>query len=68
VLQWIENNEREDLSLKERLGNLEAAIKEYTKMHPDIVITATILKDIISISLPQATYYMALISAPSDVK
>ena len=29
VLQWIENNERVDLSLAERVASLEAIIKEY---------------------------------------
>src|ERR1700722_8484328 len=29
VLQWIENNERVDLSLAERIASLEAIIKEY---------------------------------------
>ena len=32
------------------------------------MVTATVLKDLISISLPQATYYLAIINAPTDVK
>ena len=31
ILQWIENNERSDLSLSERIGSIEAIIHEYKK-------------------------------------
>lgn len=68
LLQWVENNEREDLSLKDRIGNLESIIKEYKQENPAVEITATLIKDLISISLPQSTYYLAIMNAPSDVK
>jgi ParB family chromosome partitioning protein len=67
LLQWIENTEREDLSLRERLGNLQAIIHEYKKDNPQAEATASLIKDLIGVSLSQATYYLAALSAPIDV-
>lgn len=68
ILQWIENTEREDLSLKDRINNVKVIIQEYKKANPAISVTATHLKDLISISLPQATAYIAVLNAPEDVQ
>jgi ParB family chromosome partitioning protein len=68
LLQWIENNEREDLTLKDRIYNIRMLLDEYQKEHPNSEITATLLKDLIGISLSQATCYVAVINAPSDLK
>lgn len=68
LLQWIENNEREDLSLKDRIGNLEQIIQEYKKGNPETTLTATVLKNLISVSLPQATYYLSILNSPVDVR
>ncbi len=67
LLQWIENTEREDLSLKDRIGNVKSIIDEYKKVNPNIATTATLLKTLINISLSQATAYIAVLNAPSDV-
>lgn len=68
LLQWIENTEREELSLKDRIGNVQALAEEYKKVKPEDEITPTLLKDLICVSLPQATYYFAILAAPNDVK
>lgn len=68
LLQWIENTEREDLSLKDRIANIDAIVGEYKKEHSNIEINATLIKEIIGISLPQATYYLAILNAPDDVR
>lgn len=69
LIQWIENTAREDLTLEERINNIQDIITEYQHQHPDINnLTATLLKNIIGLSLPQATYYLAVINAPDDVK
>jgi ParB family chromosome partitioning protein len=68
LLQWIENTEREDLSLKDRIGNINAVINEYCHTRPGTKVTATLLKDLLNISLPQATYYEALTRLPKDLE
>lgn len=68
VIQWIENTAREDLTLEERINNIQDIITEYQHQHSDAVITATFLKNITGLSLPQATYYLAVLNAPEDVK
>lgn len=68
MLQWIENTEREDLSLKDRLGNIRAIISGYETEHHENTVTATILKDILSVSLPHASNYISLLNAAPDVR
>ncbi|OGT45705.1 MAG: hypothetical protein A3E83_04530 [Gammaproteobacteria bacterium RIFCSPHIGHO2_12_FULL_41_20] len=68
LVQWVENTARDDLSLDERLDNIRDLIKEYCVQYGDVPITATLLKDITSLSLPQATYYLTVLNAPDDVK
>lgn len=68
MIQWIENQEREDLTLKERLGNIKAILAGVQKKHPFEEMTPTILKDLLSISLPQASNYLALLNASRDLQ
>src|SRR3990167_6762646 len=68
LIQWIENTAREDLTLDERIGNIREIIREYQLQHQESKITATLLKDIIGLSLPQASYYMAVLNASQDLK
>jgi len=68
LVQWIENTAREDLSLEERIDNINEIILEHQKQKPEVSITATFLKKITGLSLPQVTYYMTVLNAPSDVK
>lgn len=68
LIQWIENTAREDLSLKERLDNVQDIINEYNVQHPSSEVNASLLKNIMGLSLPQASYYIAALNAPADVQ
>lgn len=68
LIQWIENTAREDLTLEERLGNVRDILKEYQLQNGDAEINATLIKTITGLSLPQATYYIAALNSPEDVR
>jgi len=68
LLQWVENTAREDLSLAERVDNIREILHEYHVQQPDETVSATLLKSVSGLSLPQATYYLAVVNAPKDVK
>lgn len=68
LLQWIENTEREDLSLRERIGNIKSIVQEYVNTNNDGSISATLLKELIGISLPQATCYVSVLDMPADLE
>jgi ParB family chromosome partitioning protein len=68
LLQWVENTAREDLTLNERIDNIREIISEYQIQNGEMDITATFLKNVTGLSLPQATYYMTVLNAPDDVK
>lgn len=68
LLQWVENTAREDLTLVERVENIREVLIAYQQQHPTVEVTATLLKNITGLSLPQATYYFAVLYAPEDIK
>lgn len=68
LLQWIENTAREDLTLDERVGNIHDIVREYHKQTGGSELTPTLLKNITGLSLPQASYYVAVLNAPTDLK
>ena len=68
LIQWIENTAREDLSLIERIDNIRDIISEYQNQNGAISVTASFLKNTTGLSLPQATYYLAVLNAPEDVQ
>jgi len=68
LVQWIENTAREDLTLDERIGNIRDIMREYQKQHDVSHLSATLLKNITGLSLPQASYYMAVLNAPQDLR
>ena len=68
LIQWVENTAREDLTLDERINNIREIIHEYQLQQGQINLSATLLKSVTGLSLPQATYYMAVLNAPQDVK
>lgn len=68
LIQWIENTAREDLTLDERIGNIRDIIHEYQSQHGLSELSATLLKNITGLSLPQASYYMAVLNGPTDLK
>ncbi len=68
LVQWIENTAREDLTLDERINNIRDILREYQHQHGDVTVTPTLLKNITGLSLPQATYYGAVLNAQPDVR
>jgi ParB family chromosome partitioning protein len=70
LLQWMENVERKDLSLYERLANLEKIISAYAASNGLELadITATDIARLLGCSLPHAMNYNAVLSADRQVK
>lgn len=68
LVQWIENTAREDLTLDERVENIRDLISEYQQQKGLTDVNATLLRDVTGLSLPQATYYFAVLNAPTDLK
>lgn len=70
ILQWVENIEREDLSLWERLSNLSHILAAYGKSH-DVSLASikpTKIRELIGCSLPHAMNYRAVLSADEGLK
>jgi ParB family chromosome partitioning protein len=70
LLQWIENIERKDLSLWERLNNLEKILKAHADLkgiHPDD-ITVSELSDLIGCAKSHAVSYKAALNADDELK
>lgn len=68
LLQWIENVEREDLSLWERLQNIKMILNAYQKQNGEsVVINAHLIKTVLSCSLPHANNYYLVLNAPKDI-
>jgi len=68
LLQWIENTEREDLSLKDRIGNVKAIVHEYLKGKQTQEPNVEMIKELIGVSLPQAFHYLAVLNMPIDLE
>jgi ParB family chromosome partitioning protein len=68
LLQWIENTAREDLTLDERIENIRDLLHEYQQQRNPTEVTASLLRELTGLSLPQASYYMAVLKAPADLK
>lgn len=70
LLQWIENMEREDLSLWERLRNLEKIIFAFSENKEKELndITATDLSQLLGCSLQQGVNYRNVLSASDSLK
>jgi ParB family chromosome partitioning protein len=70
LLQWIENIERSDLSLGERLSNLEKMMSAYaiSKGLQTNQITITELSSLLGCVKSHALNYRAILNADSDLK
>lgn len=70
LLQWIENIERADLSLWERLMNLGKIVSAYAKSHDKSVkdVGVTELSNLIGCSKPHAMNYKAALNADQEIK
>jgi len=71
-LQWIENNEREDLSLKEKLSNLKSIIDAHldssSDSNTDTKLSIALLRQLFGFANAQAGYYFSVMNAPIDLK
>lgn len=69
LLQWIENIEREDLTLWERLRNLEKILSAYAEKQKKALtdITATDLSQLLGCSLQQGVNYRNILNAPNSL-
>jgi ParB family chromosome partitioning protein len=70
LLQWMENVERKDLSLWERLRNLEKILASFATNNSIETneVTATDLARLLGCSLPHAMNYIAVLNADKKVK
>lgn len=70
LLQWMENVERKDLSLHERLHNLEKIISAYAASNGLELddVAPTDIGRLLGCSLPHAMNYAAVLSADRQVK
>jgi ParB family chromosome partitioning protein len=70
LLQWIENVERTDLSLWERLKNLEKIVAAYaaTNHLNRTEISATVLSQLIGCTKPHAANYKAVLNSDDELK
>lgn len=67
-LQWIENIEREDLSLWERLCNIDKIVNAFKKIHIKTEITPTELATLLGCSLQQAINYNNISNSSAKLK
>ena len=70
LIQWIENIEREDLSLWERMKNLEKIISAYSNSQniKQEEITPTTISQLLGCSLQQAVNYNNVLNASANIK
>ena len=70
VLQWIENNERSDLNLSERVESIQDILKEYRTENGEgpEKITAKLLGDLTGMSITQARRYILILESSPDIK
>lgn len=72
ILQWVENNERSELGLAERISSLEAILAEYfleRKENTDMnKITSRILSDLTGISITQSRRYLLILQCLPEIR
>lgn len=72
ILQWIENNERVDLSLAERVSSIESIINEHLRENKENGgkerITAQLLSDLTGMSMTQSRRYILISHAKPTIK
>jgi ParB family chromosome partitioning protein len=67
-LQWIENIEREDLTIWERLYNIEQLIGAYTNANENSPIDSEVLSGIIGCSKKQSKRYLDVVLADKSIR
>ncbi len=68
LLQWMENLERSDLTLWERITNINLIIEAQQKETPDLKVNATFIKNLLGCSLPHAMNYFAVVFCSQDLR
>lgn len=68
VVQWVENTAREDLSLAEKINNIESIIKFYTGRFPDKKVDAQELARITGLSLTNTYRFLLLIKSSQKIR
>lgn len=68
LLQWIENIEREDLNIWERLHNIEQLIEAYSNSDASNTVNSDLLSEIIGCSRKQSKRYLDVISCPRELR
>ena len=69
LLQWIENIEREDLTLDQRMSNIAQILQAFQNQYDDHApITPTKIADILGCSLQQAVNYNHILNASEKIK
>lgn len=71
ILQWIENNERQDLSLAERIASLESIVQAYLSENPKKngeKVTANVLSQLTGMSLTQCRRYNLILNSNQNIK
>lgn len=63
LLQWIENIEREDLTLNEKIENIDQLVKAYNNSGEHKINTVS-LSEILGCSKPHASTLLAILDAP----
>lgn len=67
-LQWIENIEREDLNIWERLHNIDQLVNAFSAMKAGISIDSDSLSEIIGCSKKQSKRYLDVLTASDELK
>lgn len=67
ILQWVENTEREDLSLIDRLQNIASIRLEYTSAYGDDEFNTATLCQLTGLSERQAISYLAILKGPEQL-
>lgn len=67
LIQWAENNSREDLSLWQRMMNMKNIVDAYKGEYQKGEVSSSEISQLTSLSRSQVTAYLAIIHSPEDV-
>ncbi len=67
LVQWAENNAREDLTLGERLVNIRDILDLFVKSEANKKVTAPVLSELTGLQLAQAANYLSVLKAPKEL-
>lgn len=67
LLQWIENIEREDLTVWEKVGNIEQIAEAYKNIN-HVGLNSESLSELLGCSKKQASRYLSLLNSPSELR